>query len=103
MSVWKDKAHKHWCYSFQYQGKMYAGRGYGTRREAVAAREKKREEVLRGTALTLSGQTPPVMGFGDLSSKYLDLSERKHAPKTYQYTTLTYRRFLDYYEDRPSD
>jgi integrase len=99
MSAWKDKARDHWRFKFVHLGKTITGRGYVTRREAIAAREKMRKEV-RNAAASLK-QIHPVMGFRELASGYLDYSERKHAKRTYQYKKLTFKRFLHEKGDLP--
>jgi integrase len=101
VSVWKDKERDHWRFQFMFRGKSITGRGLDTRREALAAQEKKKAEV-KAEAEFLK-RTPPVMGFKELASAYLDYSERKHAKQTYQYKALTFRRFLEHHGDLPAD
>lgn len=91
MGVWKDKKRGTWVYSFEYEKKSYAQRGFSTKKDAISAREKRKKEVKAPPEQTL-----PVMGFRELASTYLDYSERKHAKQTYQYKALTYQRFLQY-------
>ena len=94
MGIWKDKTRKDWVYRFEFRGENYAGRGFDTRREAAAAREKRREKVKQD-----SRQTPAVTGFREVSSLYLDFSERKHAAATYKYKSHVYRSFLQHHGD----
>lgn len=96
MGVWKDKVRKDWRYDFQYRGERYAGGGLKTRREAMATRESRREQIK-----ALSKQTRQGMGFKEAASAYLDYSERKHAKATYQYKKVIYKTFLDANGDMP--
>ena len=45
MGIWKDKLTRGWVYKFEFQKKAHGARGFKTRREAEAARVKRREEV----------------------------------------------------------
>ena len=96
MGIWKDKTRGHWRYQFVIQGETITGRGFATRRDAVAAREKRRKEISES-----SQQTLPVMGFKEAASAYLDYSERKHALPTYQYKKLILKDFIQMHGDLP--
>jgi integrase len=86
VGLWKDKKYKQWSYSFQYQGQLYAKRGYKTRKEAAAAREDRRKEL----------KTPTTIGmaFSEASNKYLDFAERRFASETYKYKIYVYKTFF---------
>lgn len=76
MGLWRDKTRGDWRYSFEFQKKPYAGGGFETKGEARTAREERRNAVKNPQP---KPQTPIDMGFLDLSNKYLDWSERRHA------------------------
>jgi len=89
MGLWKDKTRKHWCYSFQYQTRTYAGRGFQTKKEAVSAREEKRKEL----------KTPPAsigMAYSEVCNLYLDHAKRSFAVKTYKYKVYVYKCFYKF-------
>ena len=44
MGFYKDPKRKDWIYRFQYQGKNYGGRGFPTKKAAMAAREERKKE-----------------------------------------------------------
>ncbi len=96
MGIWKDKTRKDWRYEFQYRGERYAGGGLASRREAISAREKRKEKILQTPA---SVQTVTV--FSDIAKLYLDYSERKHAKSTYKYKSYVYASFLNHHGDLP--
>lgn len=77
MGLWRDKTRGDWRYSFEFQRKTYAGGGYQTKAAARAAREERRKEVR--TPPPPLPEIPTGTGFLDLSNKYLDWSQRRHA------------------------
>ena len=97
MGLWKDKTRKHWCYSFQYQNETYAGRGFKTKREAVAAREKRRKEEKEKP-------TQIGMAFSEVVNLYLDYSERRFTDEVYKYKAYVYKTFFKFLKkDFPLD
>jgi integrase len=88
LGLWKDKTYKHWCYSFQYQGQIYAKRGFKTKKDAASAREDRRKEV--------KGPTKTGMVFSEASNKYLDFAERRFASETYKYKVYVYKTFFTF-------
>lgn len=93
MTVWKEKSRKDWRFRFMYQGELYNGRGYNTRREAEAAAAEQRKALKKASA-SMKQQT--ATAFSVISAKYLDFSERRHAAGTYKYKAYVLARFLDY-------
>jgi integrase len=93
MGFWKDKDRKHWCYKFEFQKKAYGARGFKTKKEAVAAREKHRIEVKKGIQIHLS------MGFREVASLYLDDAKLRFTDKTYKYKASVYKSFLSFNGD----
>lgn len=91
MGLWKDKTRKDWCYSFQHQGKTYAGRGFGTKAEARTAREERRTLAKNGTP---TQQDTDCYSFLDIASLYLDDAERRFEKKTYEYKKLVFKCFI---------
>ena len=79
MGLWKDKKRGDWAYDFQHKGKRYGGRGFRTKAEARAAREKRRREIQESKPIQKG------MDFKTLASIYLDYAELKFAKKTYKY------------------
>lgn len=98
MGLWKDKVRKDWRYEFQHRGTRYAGGGLASRREAMAAREKRKEEISRAPA-----SAPTITAFSDIAKLYLDYSERKHATGTYKYKAYVYASFINHHGDLPFD
>jgi integrase len=88
MGLWKDKKRRDWAYDFQCKGKRYGGRGFRTKAEARAAREKRRKEIK-----TIK-PTQHGMDFKTVASIYLDYCELKFVPKTYKYKAYVYKKFL---------
>ena len=89
MGLWKDKTRKHWCYSFQYQTRTHAGRGFQTKKEAVAAREEKRKE--------LKNQPASIgMGYLEACNLYLDHALRKFSTGTYKHKKYVYKCFFEF-------
>ncbi len=86
MGLWKDKTRKHWCYSFQYQNVSYAARGFKTKRDAAAARAKRKEALKKIPTST-------AMGYLTVCNAYLDYSSRKHALKTFKYKKSVFKSF----------
>ena len=89
MGLWKDKTRKDWCYSFQYQKEIYAGRGFKTKKDAKAARAKGREKV-KNTPLQTG------MAFFELCTLYLDFSKKKHVTKSYKGKKWILKDFLKF-------
>lgn len=89
MGLWKDKNRKDWCYSFQYQKDVYAGRGFNTRRDAEAARAK-RKKGLKNKPTTTG------MAYSEAVNKYLDHAERRFVPDVYKYKTYVYTTFFEF-------
>ena len=89
MGLWKDKTRKHWCYSFEFQKKCYADRGFKTKSEARAAREERRKEVK-------SGKTATGMVYSEAVNKYLDHAQKAFAPETYKYKKYVYGQFWEF-------
>lgn len=98
MSIWKDQDRGHWRYQFQHRGQTYTGRGYSTRREASAAREKRREQVLAQERIPQTAIT-----FSDFAGQYLDFASKKFAPKVYRYKAYIYSHFIQFSGDPPID
>ena len=94
MGFWKDKDRKHWCYKFEFQKKAYGARGFKTKKEAVAAREKHRIEVRKGKQIRVT------MGFREVASLYLDDAKLRFTEKTYKYKASVYRSFLSFNGDQ---
>ncbi|MDH4317461.1 MAG: site-specific integrase [Desulfobulbaceae bacterium] len=94
MGFWKDKERKDWCYKFQHQGKQYGSRGFKTKKEAIAAREKHRQNLIENTKLTQKS-----MGFREVASLYLDDAKIRYARKTYEYKAYVFRSFLGFHKD----
>ena len=89
---------KGWRYQFQWQGKTFSKAWFPTKAAAIAAREEHRKQV----------QVEPRAGqgltFRELANEYLDHSQRRHAPKTYQYKVIVFRKFKEWAgEDLPAD
>ena len=97
MGIWKDKTRRDWRYSFQFRGESYAGGGHASRREAMAAREKRKEDLKKSPTKTTA------TAFSDISKQYLDYSERKHANSTYKYKAYVLARFISFHGDLPFD
>ena len=98
MGLWKDKIRKDWCYSFQYQGEIYAGRGHDTRRDAESARADRRKKVKEGER-----QEPTVTAFSVLANSYLDHAQRKFVSGTYKRKVNVCSRFIISQGDLPID
>lgn len=90
MGFYRDKKRKDWIYKFQYQGKNYGGRGFSTKKDAMAAREERKKE--------LKQQHPVVTGmaFSEVCDMYLDFAQRKFAVETYKYKTYVYKSFYQF-------
>jgi integrase len=94
MGLWKDPHTGTWKYQFQHEGKLYGGGGYGSKGEARTAREDRRKLVVSGRE-TARLETPKTdMAFSRLAGLYLDLSERRHARKTFRYKRIVFASFL---------
>jgi len=88
MGLWKDKTRKHWRYSFQYQNKTYTGRGFQTKRDAAAARERHRRELKKPMKIG--------MAFSTACNQYLDYAERRFAEETFKYKKYVYKTFFNF-------
>lgn len=101
MGLWKDKVRGDWRYSFEFEKKTYAGGGYQTKAAARTAREERRKAVK-----TEKQEAPKIqtdMGFLELSNKYLDWSERRHASGNVANKKTVFRKltaFLEITEER---
>lgn len=82
MGIYKDKESKEWVYKFEYMRKAYGARGFGTRREAEAARAKRREEV-KTKVVAAPQQTITATGFKSIANDYLDFAQRKFVKDVY--------------------
>ena len=87
MGFYKDPKRKDWIYRFQYQGKNYGGRGFKTKKEALAAREVRKKE--------LKNQLPEITGmaFSEACNLYLDFAERRFVPGVFKYKKYVYGNF----------
>jgi len=90
MGFYKDPKRKDWIYRFQYQGKNYGGRGFKTKKEALAAREVRKKE--------LKNQLPEVTGmaFSEACDAYLDFAKRRFVVSTYKYKKSVYKSFYNF-------
>lgn len=93
MGIWRDKKSGKWKYSFQKAGKTYGGGGFATKREAIAEREARRLEILKPAA--------NVTGYRlrEWAVAYLEYSERRFAPKTFDSKRRAIRRLLSHLGD----
>jgi integrase len=82
MGIYKDKTTKGWTYKFEYLGRSYGGRGYATRREAEAARVKRRDEV-KAQSVATHKEIRTATGFKAVANDYLDYAERKYVRDVY--------------------
>ena len=98
MGLWKDKVRKDWCYKFQYLGQEYGSRGFKTRRDAAANREKRREEVKDQTKATPTG-----MAFSEAANQYLDNAKRRYVKNVYLRKVNVCKRFMASQGDLPVD
>ena len=99
MGIYKDKDTKEWVYKFEHNKKAYGGRGYGTRREAEAARVKRREEVkVQSVAACKEIQT--ATGFKAIAYDYLDFAERKYVKDVYLRKANVYKCFMPFLPQR---
>jgi len=104
MGIWKDKKRKHWCYSFKFQNRVYAARGFKTKTDARSAREERRAIIKKQKEY--SGATPLQMGLIEAALLYLDYAEKAFAKKTYKYKIYVLKNFaayldIDLNKDRP--
>jgi integrase len=89
MGSWKDKKRGHWCYSFQFRNKDYAGRNFKTRREADAAEAERRKQVKDAEKKTRIGTDLLT-----LANKYMDFAEKRFAQKTADYKHFVIAGFM---------
>jgi integrase len=90
MGFYKDPKRKDWIYRFQYLGKNYGGRGFTTKKEAMAAREDRR----RG----LKDHRPEVTGmaFSEACDIYLDFAKRRFVVGVYKHKKYVYKCFYQF-------
>jgi len=90
MGFYRDPKRKDWIYKFQYLGKNYGGRGFTTKKEAMAAREDRKKE--------LKDQRPEVTGmaFSEACDIYLDFAERRFVVGVYKYKKYVYKKFYHF-------
>jgi len=93
MGIWKDKETKNWIYKFQFRGKFYGERGFISRREAEAARIKRRSTVESGIK-TLEKATKTATDFSNVTNDYLDIAQRKFVKDVYKRKANVFRDFL---------
>ena len=91
------KTDRGYRFHFQYQGRRYTGSGFKTKREAARAEAKKRERVKKEVSI----QT--ATDFKTIANEYLDISERKHAKKTYKQKAFVCKSFLKFTGNKPID
>lgn len=89
MGIWKDKRTKEWIYKFEHHKKSYGARGFSTRREAEAARVKRREAVKEQDAQ----RTRTATGFKSIANEYLDFAQRKFVQDVYLRKVNVCKRF----------
>ena len=96
MGIWKEKATGKWKYVFQKNGKQYGGAGFRTKREAIAARECRRQEIA-------SRLSPKNTGLKllEVGVTYLEECERRLARKTYLGKRLAIQGLLSHIGDMP--
>jgi len=92
MGIWKDNKLKYWIYQFEFEKKSYGGRGFKTRRDAEAARVKRREEV-KAQAVAVRKMTITATGFKAIANDYLDFAERKYVKDVYLRKVNVCKRF----------
>jgi len=90
MGFYKDPKRKDWIYRFQYLGKNYGGRGFTTKKEAMAAREDRKRK--------LKNQQPEATGmaFSEACDMYLDHAQRKFVAGVYKYKKYVYKCFYQF-------
>ena len=90
MGFYKDPKRKDWIYKFQYLGKNYGGRGFTTKKAAMAAREDRKRE--------LKDQRPEVTGmaFSEACDIYLDFAERRFVVGVYKHKKYVYKCFYHF-------
>lgn len=92
MGIYKDKLTKEWVYKFEFQRKAYGSRGFSTRREAEAARVKRREEV-KAQSVAAIKEMKTATGFKAIANDYLDFAERKYVKDVYLRKANVFKRF----------
>lgn len=92
MGIFKDSNTKTWQYKFEHEKRSYAARGFNTRREAEAARFKRREEV-KIQAKEKSKRSKIATGFKTIANDYLDAAKRKYVKDVYLRKVNVYKRF----------
>ncbi len=90
MGFYKDPKRKDWIYRFQYLGKNYGGRGFTTKKEAMAAREDRKRE--------LKNQRPKVTGmaFSEACDIYLDFAKRRFVVGVFKHKKYVYKCFYQF-------
>ena len=94
MSLYKTKWG--WRYLFQHQGERYGKSGFPTKKEARAAMEAHRAEVMNGLKTEPDGSA-----LSSLVVEYLDANQGKLAKKTWLYKKYVYNCFLAHAGDLP--
>jgi integrase len=102
LGIWKDKVRKTWVYEFQYLRKSYGSGGHATRREAEAARSKRREDVKVQVTESIKA-TKTDTAFSVVSNDYLDFAQRKFVQDVYLRKVSVCRGFLKTIGDMPVD
>ena len=92
MGIYRDKLTREWVYKFEFQRKAYGARGFSTRREAEAARSKRREDVQAQSVAAIKGMKTAT-GFKAIANDYLDFAERKYVRDVYLRKANVFRRF----------
>jgi integrase len=89
MALWWDGRKKLWRYEFQVKGVRHTGsaKTKGAARTEREAHKKREKEKLRT-------EIPTDTAFSTVVNLYLDLSERAHAKKTYDYKKMVFREFI---------
>lgn len=95
MGLWQDKHRKDWRYSFQHQGKTFAGGGFKTKAAARAGREERRKAISNPQQTPIRTDTD----FLTISNVYLDWSMKRHAKKTFEYKRTVFANFVTHMGD----
>jgi len=75
VGIWKDQDTRTWKWKFQYRRRLYGGGGYPTRREASAAREARRKEVIQALP---PGRMPKDVSLSLAGEAYLEFAEKRY-------------------------
>lgn len=93
MGIYKDKQTKEWVYKFEFQTKAYGARGFATRREAEAARVKRREEITE-QSVAANKMEKAATDFKTVAYDYLDFAKRKYVRDVYLRKANVCKRFF---------